>query len=192
LETGIKLIVGLGNPGPQYDNTRHNVGFWLVRSLVAEYRGELKLEAKFKGFTGGIDVVGHKCGLLLPETFVNLSGEAVSRLVNFYKLAIDSILVVHDELDFLPGVVRLKKGGGANGHNGVQSIIDQLGDNNFWRVRIGIGKSEYKDNTSGYVLSAPSQSDLKEVQGAIDRAIVAVPKLVVGDFSSAMLELHKV
>jgi peptidyl-tRNA hydrolase, PTH1 family len=191
LEKGITLIVGLGNPGPQYDNNRHNVGFWLVKSLAAQYHSKLSLETKFKGFTGSIDIIGHKCCLLLPETFMNLSGEAVSRIVKFYKLTIDSILVVHDELDFLPGVVRLKKGGGANGHNGVQNIIDQLGDNNFWRMRIGIGKSEYKDNTSGYVLSAPSQAELEEIKNSILSGVTVIPKLILGDFSSVMTELHK-
>ena len=191
MESGIKLIVGLGNPGSQYENTRHNVGFWLARVLAEKYHSNFRLEPKFRGFTSGISIADHECELLLPETFMNLSGDAVGRFVKFYKLAVDSILVIHDELDFLPGVVRLKKGGGANGHNGVQNIIDQLGDSNFWRMRIGIGKSEFKDDVSGYVLSIPKQSELEEIHSAIERAIVVIPKLIVGDFVSAMSELHQ-
>lgn len=185
-------MVGLGNPGPQYENTRHNVGFWLVKILADKYHGDFKRDAKFKGFISSIDVAGHKCILLLPETFMNLSGEAVSKVVNFYKLPIDSVLVIHDELDLPPGVIRLKKGGGANGHNGVQSIIDQLGNSDFWRMRIGIGKSEYKDNTSGYVLSAPDQHEFEAINGAVEQAITYIPKLITGDFSSVMSELHKI
>ncbi len=191
LENRIALIVGLGNPGPQYKSTRHNVGFWLVSLLADKYPSKFKHEVKFKGAISDIDISGHRCKLLLPETFMNLSGEAVSKVVNFYKLSMDSILVVHDELAFPPGVVRLKKGGGANGHNGVQSIIDMLGGNDFWRMRIGIGKAESKDNTSGYVLSAPGQAETKEINKAIDRVITYMPRLVIGDFSTVMSGLHK-
>ncbi len=190
VENGIALIVGLGNPGPQYENTRHNVGFWLVRALAEQYHSTLKTESKFKGLVGNISVANHKCSLLLPETFMNLSGEAVSKMINFYKVAVDSILVIHDELDFLPGVIRLKKGGSANGHNGVQSIIDQVGDNNFWRMRVGIGKPKYRDDMSGYVLSVPSRAEVKEINSAIELAITFIPKLAAGDFASTMSELH--
>jgi len=190
LEDGIKLIVGLGNPGPQYENTRHNVGFWLVKNLAEKYHGVFKLESKFKSFLSSVNIANHKCELLLPQTFMNLSGEAVGKIVRFYKIASLSILVVHDELDFLPGIVRIKKGGGANGHNGVQNIIDQLGDNNFWRLRIGIGKPKLKDDVSDYVLCSPKKSEAKHIHDAIDRALVIIPELISGNFEKAMLELH--
>ncbi|MBU0744411.1 MAG: aminoacyl-tRNA hydrolase [Gammaproteobacteria bacterium] len=188
MEEGIKLIVGLGNPGPQYENTRHNVGFWLVKSLAEKYHGDFRLESKFRGFVSEIKIADHKCRLLLPETFMNLSGDAVGRVAKFYKIPSSSILVVHDELDFSPGDIRLKKDGGANGHNGVQNIIDQLGTNDFWRIRIGIGKAKSKDGFSDYVLSKPSKSNLGQILDAIDHAVMTIPKLVAGDFASAISE----
>lgn len=184
--------MGLGNPGPQYQNTRHNVGFWLVRSLAEKYAGKFTPEPKFKGSTGSINVAGLDCRLLLPETFMNLSGEAVGKVVRFYKIPIASVLVIHDELDFPPGVIRLKKGGGANGHHGVQNIIDQLGDNDFWRLRVGIGKADSKDDTINHVLEIPSKSEIIQIHNAIERVLTIVPKLVKGDFDVAMLELHVV
>ena len=190
MEDGIKLIIGLGNPGLQYENTRHNVGFWLVKKLAEKYHSTFKLESKFKGFLSSVNIVNHKCELLLPETFMNLSGDAVGRIVRFYKIASESVLVIHDELDFLPGVVRLKKGGGANSHNGVQNIIDQLGDNNFWRMRIGIGKPKHKEDVSNYVLCSPGKYEAKQIHEAIDRALVIIPELISGNFEKAMLEMH--
>ncbi|MCK5664492.1 MAG: aminoacyl-tRNA hydrolase [Thiotrichaceae bacterium] len=192
MKNGIKLIVGLGNPGPQYENTRHNVGFWLVKALAEKYPGDFKLESKFRGFVSRVNIDNHKCELLLPETFMNLSGEAVTKIAKFYKIPSESILVVHDELDFPPGVIRLKKEGGANGHNGIQNIIQQLGANNFWRLRIGIGKARFKEDSSNYVLSKPSKSEIAEINYAIDRAIIIIPKLVAGDFDAAMMALHEV
>jgi peptidyl-tRNA hydrolase, PTH1 family len=191
LEQGITLIVGLGNPGPQYENTRHNAGFWLVRLLSDKHQGFFKQESKFKGLVSNVEIEKQKCILLLPQTFMNLSGEAVSQIVNFYKLSVDSLLVVHDELDFPPGVVRLKKGGGANGHNGVENIINRLGTDSFWRLRIGIGKAEYRDNTTSYVISSPSQPEFLIINEAIDQAISYIPKLVLGDFQGVMSQLHK-
>jgi len=190
LEAGIKLIVGLGNPGPRYQNTRHNVGFWLVKALAEQYGGDFKLESKFKGFVSRVNVGEHACELLLPETFMNLSGEAVFSEMKFYKISVASLLVVHDELDFLPGVIRLKKGGGANGHNGVQSVIDRLGTNDFWRLRIGIGKAMFKEDASNYVLSAPNKFEAQQIHAAIERVNSIMPKLMIGDFSNAMLGLH--
>jgi len=190
LTDGIKLIVGLGNRGSQYDDTRHNVGFWLVRSLAKDYEVEFRLETKFKALISTPTISEQKSILFLPETFINLSGDPVGKVVRFYKIPVSSILVVHDELDFMPGVVKIKQGGGANGHNGVQNIIDHLGDNSFWRIRIGIGKAKFKDDAANYVLSRPSRSECQKINDAIARAIIVIPKLIVGDFSTAMLELH--
>ena len=184
--------MGLGNPGLQYEQTRHNVGFWLIRSLAQENSGNFKSESKFQGLVSRISLSGHRCELFLPATFMNLSGEAVRKIVQFYKLAARSILVVYDELDFSPGVIRLKQGGGVNGHNGVQSIIDNLDDGDFWRMRIGIGKPKFKDDTSNYVLSSPNKLEQVQIESAVDRGLIVIPDLVLGDFSQAMLGLHTI
>jgi PTH1 family peptidyl-tRNA hydrolase len=189
-ETEIRLIVGLGNPGSQYEKTRHNVGFWLMNILAGKYSGNFKNEPKFKGFLGVITILGHECKLFMPMTFMNLSGEAVRKIASFYKIPAEAILVIHDELDFLPGVVRLKKGGGANSHNGVQNIIDQLGSNNFWRLRIGIGKPSFKEDMANYVTSSPNKSETKQIRSAIDQAVEVIPDLVLGIFAKATQTLH--
>jgi PTH1 family peptidyl-tRNA hydrolase len=186
----IRLIVGLGNPGPQYEKTRHNVGFWLINALAEKHDGAVKYEAKFKGFFGSVNILDHDCKLLMPMTFMNLSGESVRSVVNFYKIPIESVLVIHDELDFLPGDVRLKKGGGANSHNGVQNIISHLGSKDFLRLRIGIGKPSFKNDMANYVTSAPSKTDTQQIHSAIDQAIEVIPDLVLGDFAKAMQDLH--
>jgi PTH1 family peptidyl-tRNA hydrolase len=189
-ETEIRLIVGLGNPGSQYEKTRHNVGFWLMNILAGKYSGNFKNEPKFKGFLGVITILGHECKLFMPMTFMNLSGEAVRKIASFYKIPAEAILVIHDELDFLPGVVRLKKGGGANSHYGVQNIIDQLGSNNFWRLRIGIGKPSFKEDMANYVTSSPNKSETKQIRSAIDQAVEVIPDLVLGIFAKATQTLH--
>lgn len=188
--TKIKLVVGLGNPGSQYEKTRHNTGFWLAKSLAEKYSGSFKFESKFKGFFSTIDILNHECKLLMPTTFMNLSGEAVRKVVSFYKIPIEAILIVHDELDFLPGVVRLKKGGGANSHNGVQNIIDQLNNKDFWRLRIGIGKPSFKEDMTNYVTSSPNKTETKQIHSAIDKAIEIIPNLVLGNFEKATQILH--
>lgn len=188
----IKLIVGLGNPGSQYENTRHNVGARLVKLLAEGYNGVFKTEQKFKGLVSSIIIDNQRCDLLLPQTFMNLSGEAVSNLMKFYKISHDSLLVVHDELDFLPGTVRLKKGGGAGGHNGVRSIISLVGDDDFWRLRVGIGKPKIKDDMVDYVLSTPRKSESEEIQDAIYRTIAVMPRIISGDFTKVMSDLHAV
>jgi len=186
---GIKLIVGLGNPGAQYEKTRHNVGFWLLNNLAEKYHTEFKNENKFKGLFSNITIDNHDCKLLMPATFMNLSGEAVQKLAHFYKILPEQVLVVHDELDFAPGVARLKQGGGANGHNGIHSIANNL-NNNFWRLRIGIGKPIIKDNMAGFVLSIPSKLEIIQINEAIDKAINIIPELISGHFAKAVQELH--
>lgn len=188
--TKIKLIVGLGNPGPQYENTRHNTGFWLVKILAEKYNGILKFETKFKGLFGNLDILNNECKVLMPTTFMNLSGEAVYKVIGFYKIPTETILVIHDELDFLPGVIRLKKGGGANSHNGIQNIIDRLNNNNFWRLRIGIGKPSFKDDMPNYVISSPNKTETEQIHKAIDRAIEIIPDLILGNFEKAAQILH--
>jgi PTH1 family peptidyl-tRNA hydrolase len=162
----------------------------LLNVLAEKHNGNFKYEAKFKGSFATITIADHECKLLMPTTFMNLSGESVRRFVSFYKIPTESILVVHDELDFIPGAVRLKKGGGANSHNGVQNIIDQLGDNNFWRLRLGIGKPSVKTDMADYVTSAPNKSEARQIRNAIDQAVEIIPDLISGNFAQAMQVLH--
>jgi peptidyl-tRNA hydrolase, PTH1 family len=186
----IKIIVGLGNPGPQYENTRHNVGVWLVHALAAQYKAIWKLDPKFKGYITTVRVFDEDCKLLLPTTFMNNSGDAVLACVVYYKILPEEILIVHDELDFLPGVIRLKLDGGANGHNGVQNIIDRLKVNNFYRMRIGIGKAFDKMSSKDYVLTKPSKQEKTAISCAINAALVVMPDVIKGNMAKAMQELH--
>lgn len=186
----INLIVGLGNPDKEYEATRHNAGAWLVESLARQYKTDLRLEPKFKGLTADIINCGNECKLLIPTTYMNNSGIAVRAITHFYKIPIENILVAHDELDFLPGIIRLKHGGGVNGHNGLLSITEHL-NNTFYRLRIGIGRPENKNGFSDYVLSNPSPSDKKLIIEAIDRALAIVPLLLTGEIAQAMQILHK-
>ncbi|MCL5260575.1 MAG: aminoacyl-tRNA hydrolase [Gammaproteobacteria bacterium] len=188
----IKLIVGLGNPGPQYENTRHNVGVWCVHALAAKYNCDFKMESKFKGYFSVLATEQLSCKLLLPTTFMNLSGEAVLAVAHFYKILAPEILVVHDELDFSAGTIRLKKSGGANGHNGVQNIINLLGTPDFYRLRIGIGKPLHKDKMLDYVLNAPSKTEKNLILDAIDQAVAIMPDLIVGNIDKATQILHSV
>lgn len=187
---GIKLIVGLGNPGQRYLSTRHNVGFSLVQLLVQEYQVVLKAMAKFQSLGGELVIDARKSLLLLPQTFMNLSGKAVGKVARYYAVAPEEILVVHDELDFVPGIARLKFSGGANGHNGVQSIMDHLGSGAFWRLRIGIGKPVIKDDRVNYVLAVPRSEELKQIDNALVAAAAVIPKLMTGDFERAVNQLH--
>jgi peptidyl-tRNA hydrolase, PTH1 family len=182
---GIQLIVGLGNPGSEYEATRHNVGRWLVEKLAADKNLQFQTEPKFKSLIATIEIANKKCWLLLPSTYMNLSGEAVLKFVHFHKILPEYILVVHDELDLSPGVIRLKKDGGHGGHNGLRSIITQLGSKEFYRLRIGIGHPGDKDLVSGYVLSKPNQSDRELIWQAIDRGLDAVPEIINENFDLA-------
>lgn len=185
----IQLIVGLGNPDQEYELTRHNAGAWLVQRLAEQYKVNLRLEPKFKGLTSSILNNGCECKLLLPTTYMNNSGLAVKAIAAFYKIPVENILVAHDELDFLPGIVRLKQNGGANGHKGLISIIEYL-NNAFYRLRIGIGRPENRDALTDYVLSNPSRSDKKQIITAIDLALSIIPLLLKGDIAPAMQIMH--
>jgi PTH1 family peptidyl-tRNA hydrolase len=156
----IKLIVGLGNPGTQYESTRHNAGFWWIDQICAQTASKLNVEAKFWGITGRLNSSTEEAWLLKPSTFMNASGRAVSALANFYKITPDSILVVHDELDLPPGTVKLKMGGGHGGHNGLKDIVKQLGTQDFWRLRLGIGHPGDKNAVVNYVLRDPNRDEL--------------------------------
>lgn len=183
--TAIKLIVGLGNPGPEYENTRHNAGTWFVNILADNYKTSLKPETKFKGLVGSIQDENHECKLLIPLTYMNKSGTAIQALANFYKIPSDTILVAHDELDFSVGKTRLKYDGGAGGHNGLEDIIRCLGTPKFYRLRIGIGRPTFKD-VANYVLAAPSKNEKQQIIESLDKALTTVDQMLHGDIAKAM------
>lgn len=194
MHTGIDLIVGLGNPGPEYEATRHNVGFWFVDALAHSARASFKPEAKFFGAAcklslplGGAE--NKECWLLKPVTFMNRSGQAVASLAAFYKIPVNKVLVVHDDLDLPAGSVRLKQGGGHGGHNGLRDIIAHLGDN-FLRLRIGIGHPGKGNDVTAYVLNRPSREDSVLISEALDEGQAVLPLLLSGDYGRVMQRLH--
>ncbi|OOF83555.1 aminoacyl-tRNA hydrolase [Rodentibacter ratti] len=167
----IKLIVGLGNPGDKYAETRHNAGEWLVERLTHRFNATLNPENKFFGKTARTLVNGKEVRLLVPTTFMNLSGKAVAALSGFYRIKPEEILVIHDELDLPPGSAKLKLGGGHSGHNGLKDIVAKLGNNNnFHRLRLGIGHPGHRDLVAGYVLNKPSPSDRQALEKVLDEA----------------------
>lgn len=186
----IQLIAGLGNPGPEYERTRHNAGFWFVDALARQRGDSLRHENRFHGETGRIERDGHECRVLKPLTYMNRSGQAVSALAKFYRIPPESILVVHDELDLPAGTARLKKGGGHGGHNGLRDIISALGGNGFLRLRIGIGHPGHRDDVVDYVLRKASREDEGLIEQAIDDALGVVPLLLDGEIERAMHQLH--
>ncbi|QQD20880.1 aminoacyl-tRNA hydrolase [Venatoribacter cucullus] len=191
MSDSIQLIVGLGNPGAEYQHTRHNAGAWLVEKLARQEGIQLLPERKFHGLYGKGRIGGQDCWLLIPTTFMNLSGNAVQALANFYKLAPAQILVVHDELDLPAGQAKFKFGGGHGGQNGLRDIISKLGNNqNFHRLRIGIGHPGDKSKVTGHVLGKPSQAELKAMQDVIDEALCVLPQALGGDLAKAMNRLH--
>ena len=174
----IKLIVGLGNPGDKYVETRHNAGEWLIVRLARRFKVTLNSENKFFGYTARAMIHGHEVRLLVPTTFMNLSGKAVGALANFYRIKPEEILVVHDELDLPPGTVKLKLGGGHGGHNGLKDIIAQLGNqHNFYRLRLGIGHPGHRDLVAGYVLNKPSPNERDALEKALEEATDCVEML---------------
>lgn len=184
----IKLIAGLGNPGPKYETTRHNVGFWFIDTLARSNGASLKPENKFHGDVGKINLDGD-VWLLKPTTFMNRSGQSVSALANYYKITPEQVLVVHDELDLVTGTIKLKENGGHAGNNGIRDIIAALGKNDFLRLRIGIGQPEKKGGTD-YVLGTPGKADREKLEKVIDEAIHWLPRIADGDIAGAMNHLH--
>ena len=184
-----RLIVGLGNPGPEYEATRHNVGFWFVDRLADLLRTSLAPQAKFYGKAGRAGDLW----LLQPGTYMNRSGQAVAALANFYKISPAEILVVHDELDLPPGGMRLKQGGGNGGHNGLKDIQARLGTADFWRLRLGIGHPRSLNLAQpvvDFVLNQPRKEELPDIEHALHRSLLAWPRLAAGDYASAQQQLH--
>ena len=191
MDTPVELIVGLGNPGPNYERTRHNAGADLVLELAKSLHVELKHESKFFGDTARVTLDGNDVRLLIPSTFMNLSGKSVNALAKFYQIAPEAILVVHDELDKAPGEARFKKGGGHGGHNGLRDTIKCLGNNKeFARLRIGIGHPGNAKQVADYVLKKASPNDQQLIINSIDDALRALPLAVAGEWEKAMLKLH--
>ncbi|MFO1434035.1 MAG: aminoacyl-tRNA hydrolase [Candidatus Competibacteraceae bacterium] len=184
------LVVGLGNPGPQYARTRHNAGFQLVDALAQRHGGRFRLESKFRGEICRVGIAGRDLWLLKPLTFMNRSGQAVAQFVNFYRIAPSAMLVVHDDLDLPPGSIRLKSGGGHGGHNGLRDTIHQLGSNEFRRLRLGIGHPGQSRDVVDYVLSVAPPAEQRLLEEAITDAVREFPLLVEAQWEKAMRILH--
>jgi PTH1 family peptidyl-tRNA hydrolase len=191
LSSRIQLIVGLGNPGTQYEQTRHNAGFWFVEAVARRHGGSFRSENKFHGEACKVRVEGEELWLLKPMTFMNKSGQAIAALARFYKIPPEAILVAHDELDLPPGEIRLKQGGGHGGHNGLRDTIAQLGNSkDFQRLRIGIGHPGHSSQVTGYVLGRAPSDEQIEMENAIERALDVLPLAIGGELQKAMNQLH--
>jgi len=189
LSGSIQLIVGLGNPGSKYDKTRHNAGFWFLDELAREAGVNFKNEQKFQGEIAKATLRGHSVHLLKPTTFMNLSGQSVGAVARFYQIEAENILVVHDELDLPCGSAKIKRGGGHGGHNGLRDIINHVGKE-FWRLRIGIDHPGNAREVVSYVLKAPSQAQLQDIEYAMRDADAVVADMLAGDHERAMHKLH--
>lgn len=186
----IKLIVGLGNPGGEYAQTRHNAGFWFVDLLAARQNAQFKNESRHRGMTCRLILHGRECRLLKPTTFMNRSGQAVSSLAHYFKIAPQEILVAHDELDLPAGSLRLKSGGGHAGHNGLRDIMSALGSRDFLRLRIGIDHPDDRRAVVDYVLGRPSKADREAIEQALEEAADCLEEIVEGHLQQVMNRLH--
>ena len=186
----LKLIIGLGNPGPRYAGTRHNAGFWFVDRLAEKYSCSFSGGQKFAGDIARFRYEGNEYQLLKPRTYMNESGRSVQAVMSYFGISPDEILVVHDEIDFAPGTIRIKQGGGAAGHNGIRDIIGCIGSNAFLRIRIGVGHPGDKDKVIGSVLGKPSKTERHMIEQAIGRGIEVFPMILDGDYQKAMTQLH--
>ncbi len=187
--SNLSLIVGLGNPGTEYAQTRHNAGFWFVQRLAEQYGIQLKTDSKYKGISGRGNIEGQDVRLLLPTTFMNRSGQSVVPFAKFYQIAPEAMLIAHDELDMNPGVIRLKTGGGHGGHNGLRDIVPHTGPN-FHRLRIGIGHPGSKEQVSGHVLNKAPNSEQSLMDDAIHHALGRIKLLVNGEIQQAMNQIN--
>jgi PTH1 family peptidyl-tRNA hydrolase len=184
----IRLVVGLGNPGKDYERTRHNAGFWLVERFAVQSGVALRKDGKYQALVGRM--ANNGAWLVMPQGFMNASGHAVQMLAGFFKIPAAEILVVHDELDFAPGTAKMKQGGGIAGHNGLRDISHRLGTHDYWRLRLGIGHPGDKNAVAGYVLNKPSAEDRDAIDGAVARGIEVLPLCLAGDMQGAMQKLH--
>lgn len=188
--SAIQLIVGLGNPGAEYEPTRHNAGFWFVDALARRCQQAFRAEARFQSEVARCQLEGRECRLQKPQSYMNRSGQGVRALMQFFRIPVEEILVVHDELDLPAGTVRLKTGGGHGGHNGLRDLISHLGGNGFHRLRIGIAHPGDKRQVVDYVLKAPGKEDRRLIDAAMDDALDVMPLILDGDMAKAMNRLH--
>jgi peptidyl-tRNA hydrolase, PTH1 family len=191
--TPIRLFVGLGNPGSEYEDTRHNAGFWFVDAIARQCNATFNKETKFAGWVAKARIGGAEVFFLKPSTYMNLSGQSVRALAQFYKLGAHEMLVLHDELDIAPGSLKMKKGGGTGGHNGLKDIQAQMGTADYWRLRIGIGHPRtlnLNQDVADFVLRAPRRDELAAIETALPRTLAVVPQLLGGDLESAYRLLH--
>jgi peptidyl-tRNA hydrolase, PTH1 family len=190
----IRLLVGLGNPGPEYEGTRHNAGFWLIDELARELKADLQPDRSYFGLVARVNRpiagVDGPVWLLKPMTFMNLSGKSVGALARFFKIEPGEILVVHDELDLMPGQVKMKLGGSHAGHNGLKDIHAQLGSADYWRLRLGIGHPGVKAEVVDYVLRKPPKEQREAIDKSIEQSLTALPLLLAGEMERAMMKVH--
>ncbi|WP_090254304.1 aminoacyl-tRNA hydrolase [Ectothiorhodospira marina] len=185
----IRLIAGLGNPGPKYDRTRHNAGFWFVDALAQRHGGQFRSESRFAGDVARVTIGGQDVWLLKPMAYMNHSGQPIRLLSDFYRIPVAAILVVHDEIDLPPGAARIKRGGGHGGHNGLRHIMSHLGKD-FLRLRLGVGHPGHRDDVVPFVLSRPAPDEDVAIQDSIERALDIAPLLFAGEAQKAMNQLH--
>lgn len=186
--TKITLLAGLGNPGSEYENTRHNAGFWLVDEIARQFSGVFHYESKFNAFICKVNIEHHTCWLLKPQTFMNKSGLAISKVCHYYKISNDQILVAHDELDFDAGVMKIKQGGGHGGHNGLRDIMAATGSRDFLRLRIGVSHPGNRQDVINYVLNKPSHDDHQKIMDAIHFFVTQLP-LLFDDNRQKMIQM---
>ena len=186
----IKLFVGLGNPGPEYEATRHNAGFWWIDALARELKTSLSMDKSYHGMVARTTVNGSTVWLLQPQTYMNLSGKSVAALARFFKITPQEVLVAHDELDIAPGQVKLKFGGSHAGHNGLRDMHAQLGSADYWRLRLGVGHPGDKAEVVNWVLKKPSLDHRIAIEQCIDRSLKALPAFLAGDMEKATLLVH--
>jgi len=188
----IRLVVGLGNPGKEYERTRHNAGFWLVERFASASAVHFRKDPKYQALVARLDGHGANAGawLLMPQSFMNASGRAVQMLAGFFKLKPEEILVVHDELDFPPGTARIKQGGGIAGHNGLKDISQRLGSHDYWRLRLGVGKPPAGAEGADYVLQKPPAEERAAIDASIEAALGVLSQCLAGDLQGAMQKLH--
>lgn len=192
MSSPISLIVGLGNPGQQYENTRHNAGVWFIDQLARQFSAPLAFDKKFHGDISRASIAGQDVRLLFPTTYMNKSGLSVAAVCHFFKIAPENVLVAHDELDLAPGTIRLKTGGGHGGHNGLRDIIQSLGNNkNFQRLRIGVGHPGDSKQVTGHVLSKAPSKEQSYIEEAISEAVRDIEAIVSGDSQKVMNQLHR-
>ena len=191
MSTPIRLLIGLGNPDPRDARTRHNAGFWFADAVASRWGGSFRSQSNFFGDIADCQVGGHRLRILKPMTYMNNSGRSVAAFANFYKFEADEILIAHDEIDLPPGTVRLKRGGGHGGHNGLRDVIPQLGSPDFARLRIGVGHPGNKNAVVGYVLKPASADDQRIIDDAVALVVDHFPDIVAGKFSEVMNSLHR-